>query len=273
MKSTKCAACGFVGRADAPNCKACGASLSQQSHSLPLAAPVSNAHYNQWDEPESPKTGLAIFALVLGIINFFTLGLLAVGAIAGSIVGWVAMKRAKREPWRYGGHGISLAGFILSIVSLVSFVPFGVIAAIAIPNLLAARRAANEGSAIHSLRQISSAEAMYQSNFGKYGTLSELAAQNLIDAKLATGTKNGYNFAIELTSNEDNTEGFGVTGVPVTYHSTGNRSFYTDETQILRVADNSGAPASKSDQPLYQESEYPPLAPQRRADYRPRTVY
>jgi type IV pilus assembly protein PilA len=273
MKSTKCVECGFVSWADGPNCKACGASLTQDSHNLPLASPVSNAHYNQWDESASPKNGLSIFALVLGIINFSTLGIIGIGAIIGSIVGWVAMKRAKREPWLYGGHGMALAGFILSIVSFFSLVPIGVIAAIAIPNLLAARRAANEGSAIFSLRQISSAEATYQNNFGKYATLNELAAQNLIDTKLATGTKNGYQFAIELTTNEDNLEGFAVTGVPLTYHSTGNRSFYVDETQIVRAADNYGGPATKVDQPLNQEMEYPSLVPQRRADYRPRTVY
>ena len=199
MKSTKCVKCGFVSWADGPNCKACGAELSQHSHSLPLSTPVSSVSYDQWDEPESPKKGLAIFALILGILSFFTLGLLGVGAITGSIVGWVAMKRAKREPWRYGGHGMAIAGFVLSIVTLVSVVPIGIIAAIAIPNLLASRRAANEGAAIYSLRQISAAEATYQSNFGKFATLDELAAQNLIDPKLATGTKSGYNFAVELT--------------------------------------------------------------------------
>jgi type IV pilus assembly protein PilA len=273
MKSSKCVECGFVGWADLPNCKACGALMNQHSHSLPLAAPVSNANYDQWDEPASPKTGLAVVALVLGIINFFTLGILGVGAVVGSIVGWVAMKRAKREPWLYGGHGMAIAGFVMSIVTLVSMVPIGIIAAIAIPNLLASRRAANEGSAIYSLRQISSAQAMYQGNFGKFGTLSDLAAQNLIDSKLATGTKNGYNFAIELTTSEDNVEGYAVTGVPVTYRSTGNRSFFVDETQVLRVADNSGGPATKFDNPLYQDSDFPSTARPRRAEYAPRTVY
>jgi type II secretory pathway pseudopilin PulG len=267
MKSTKCVECGFVGWADAPNCKSCGASLSQQSHNLPLATPI-----NQWDEPDNPSKGLAIFALVLGIINFLTIGLLGIGTILGAIVGWVAMKRAKRDPMRYGGQGMAIAGFVLSIVGLVSFAFVGIIAAIAVPNLLAARRAANEGMAIRSLRQISSAEAMYQSNFGKYATLEELAEQNLIDAALATGTKSGYRFAIELTA-EQSVEGYAVTGVPVTYHSTGNRSFYIDESQVVRGGDISGGPASKFDPPLYQESEYPSLAPQRRADYRPQTVY
>ena len=273
MKSSKCVECGFVGWADAPNCKACGAPMTQHSHSLPLATPVASANYDQWNEPEKPKTGLAVFALVLGIINFFTLGIVGIGAIIGSIVGWVAMKRAKREPWLYGGHGMAIAGFVMSIVSLVSFVPMGIIAAIAIPNLMASYRAANEGSAIFSLRQISSAQAMYQGNFGKFGTLSDLAAQNLIDSKLATGTKNGYRFAIELTTNEENVEGFAVTGVPVTYRSTGNRSFYVDETQVVRVADNSGGPATKFDNPLHQESDYPSTARPRRADYSRQPVY
>ena len=268
MKSTKCVECGFVGWADNPNCKACGAPLTQHSYSLPLATPVNNVNYNQWNEPASPKSGLSIFALVLGIINFCTLGLLGLGAIVGSIVGWVAMNRAKREPWLYGGHGLAIAGFVMSIVSLVSIVPIAIIAAIAIPNLLASRRAANEGSAIYSLRQISAAESTYQANFGKYATLKELAARNLIDSKLATGTKNGYNFAVELTTDEENLGGFAVTGVPITYRSTGNRSFYVDETQVIRAADNSGGPPTKYDQPLNAESDY-----RRRVDYRPQTVY
>lgn len=268
MKSTKCAECGFVGWADVPNCKACGAPMSQHSYNLPLATPVFNASYDQRNEPGGPKTGLSIFALVLGIINFCTLGLLGVGAIAGSIVGWVAMNRAKREPWLYGGHGMAIAGFVLSIVTFVSVVPIAIIAAIAIPNLLASRRAANEGSAIYSLRQISAAQATYQANFGKYATLDELAAQNLIDQRLATGTKSGYNFAVELTTDEENLDGFVVTGVPVTYRSSGTRSFYVDETQVIRAADNSGGPPTKFDQPLNAESDY-----RRRVDYRPQSVY
>lgn len=273
MKSTKCVECGFVGWADLPNCKACGAPLVQHSHNLPLATHVHSSNYNQWDEPESPRKGLAIFALILGIVNFFTLGILGLGAIVGTIVGWVAMKRAKNDPSRYGGHGQAIAGFVLSIVTFASLVPIAIVAAIAVPNLLAARRAANEGSAIYSLRQISAAQAVYQSNFGKYGTLHELAAQNLIDPKLATGTKSGYHFAIELTTDEDNAEGFVVTGIPVTYRSTGRRSFYVDETQIIRAADRSGGLASEVDEPLNQGPEYRGAEPPRRADYRPQTVY
>jgi type II secretory pathway pseudopilin PulG len=231
--------------------------------------PVSGASYNQWSQPQSPTQGLAIVSLVLGIFGFFTLGGLIVGAITGSIIGWIAMMRAKHEPWRYGGKGIAIAGFVLNIAMLV-WVPL--VAAIAVPNLMASRRAANEASAIHTLRQLSDAQSEYQSNFGKYGTLDELVAQDLIDQKLATGRKNGYKFRIEITTDENNLQGFVVTAVPLTSTS-GTRSFYVDETLVVRAADKSGEPASKLDPPLGAEREYPSTRSDRRADYRPQTVY
>ena len=255
MKSTKCVACGFVGWSDVENCKACGAPLNQRS---PLPTPVHSTHYDQWDQPEGQEKGLAIFALILGIVSFFTFGMLLVGAIVGIIVSSKAMGRVRREPWRYGGRGIAIAGLVLNIVSLSSVIPIALIAAIAIPNLLAARRAANEGSAIYSLRTIYSAEATYYSSFDKFGTLEELAAQNLIDRKLASGTKNGYNFTVELTNDE--VEGFTVVGVPETYGNTGIRSFFVDESAVIRVADIHGGLPTKLDAPLEMDSEYPPRA-------------
>ena len=87
MKSKKCVSCGFVGWSDVEICKACGASL--------------NTYHDHGDQPEGQEKGLAIFGLVLGIIGFFTLGIVFVGAIAGTIVSAKAMGRVKREPWRY----------------------------------------------------------------------------------------------------------------------------------------------------------------------------
>ena len=268
MKSTKCSACGFVGWSDVENCKACGAPLGQRSHDLPPVAPRYNSSYADWDEPETPKKGMAITGLVLGIVSFLSFGLLGIGAIAGIILSCVAMSRAKRNPRKFGGHGMAIAGLVLSIVALISAVPVALIA-ITIPNLLAARRAANEASAIHSLRQIASAETEYYLNVHKYATFEELVSENLIDRQLASGTRNGYNFTLEMT-NDETTPGFVVTGVPMTYDSTGTRSFYVDESEIVRAADKRGAPASKMDQPLgdgfYNSGE-------RQADYRAQPVY
>lgn len=271
MKSTKCVECGFVGWSDVENCKACGAPLGQRSHNLPLPAPVHDADYDQWDETESPKKGMAIAALVLGILSFLTFGLLGVGAIVGIILSCVAMSRVNREPWKFGGHGMAIAGLVLSIVSLFSVVPMAIIASIAIPNLLASRRAANEGSAISSMRTIASAETVYYSNFHKYGTLNELVAQNLIDARLASGSKHGYNFTLELTSGEMDAEGFVVVGVPMTYGSTGRRSFYVDESAVIRFADNNGMAPSKMD-PILGESDFYNRG-NRTVDYRGQPVY
>jgi hypothetical protein len=190
-------ACGYVGWSDAENCKSCGKPLVQHSSAFSPATPDYSENYDEWHESgEGEKKGLAIASLVLGILSFLTLGMLGVGAVAGIIVAVIAMKRVKENPWTYGGRGLAIAGLVLSGTSLLTAVPVGIIAAIAIPNLMASRMAANEFYAIHSLRNISSAEATFQSTVGHYGTLDELAAKNLVDPFLASGTKNG---SVELS--------------------------------------------------------------------------
>jgi len=245
----------------------CGTPVSQKIHE-----PLQRDHYMV---ERDLKKGLAVFSLVLGVINLFTIGLLGVGAILGIILALVAMNRVKRDPYIYGGKGLATAGLITSILSLVIMVPIGVIAAIAIPNLLASRRAANEGATISTLRKIHSAEATYQATVGagEFGTLEQLAAENLIAPEVATGTRYGYQFKVELTTDTDNLVGFEVTSVPLNYPNSGRRSFYVSENGVIRAADNHGSPATKDDPPLNFDREDEFERGTRRTGYQPQPAY
>src|SRR5437762_6736614 len=145
-----------------------------------------------------PRLGFAIASLVLGILSLPTFGLLVVGAMLTIVLGVVAVVKASREPERFGGRRMAIAGIVLGAASLV-LIPFlGIGAAIALPSVVRVRRArANEKAAIADVRQLMAAEARYRhANSGRYNVVECLTATQtcipgrtsaaLIDSRLAS---------------------------------------------------------------------------------------
>jgi prepilin-type N-terminal cleavage/methylation domain-containing protein len=161
-------------------------------------------------------------------------------------------------------NGFSLVELLIVVAIIL------IIAAIAVPSFIHSRMAANEASAVGSMRNINTAEVTYSSTYptlgfapdlntlgpgGTAGATATSANAQMLDSVLgcaagvgtASCLKSGYNFNI--------TAGVGVPlgsysvgANPVTLGQTGQRYFYTDGSGLIRY--NTTAIATLVDQPI-----------------------
>jgi len=194
-------------------------------------------------------SGKAIASLLTGIFGLLIFPV----AIAAIILGHMSRSEIRKSNGRLKGDGMATAGVVMGYGAF-AIIPFIlIIAAIAIPNLLRARMAANEASAVGSVRVLNVAEISYLSTYraGYTCNLSSLGGKGesspssdraqLVDDLLASGQKSGYRFELRNCVNSE-TDGhkYQVVAYPLVGNQTGVRAFCSDETAVIRL-DASGS--------------------------------
>ena len=235
-----CPKCGQPNPDTTQFCSSCGQALGAQSLAPQAVTPGTVA-----PPPLTPPetSGKAIASLVCGLLGF-----IFPAAVVAIILGHISRSEIRKSAGRLTGSGLALTGLIFGYLG-VSFIPFLIIAAIAIPNLLRARIAANEASAASMVRTINVAEVTYASNHPDMGYACSFQDLRSISDSIATlegGERHGYVFQIENCTQKAYT----VTAVPRAVQ-TGARAFCSTEDAVIRTnASGSGQECLEHGEPL-----------------------
>jgi prepilin-type N-terminal cleavage/methylation domain-containing protein len=152
------------------------------------------------------------------------------------------MHRVRRKA---ADRGFSLIELLIVVAIIL------IISAIAIPNLMKAKMAANESAAVSSIHAINTSEIAYSSAFPSVGFSVALAdlgptGGGYIDDALATGTKSGYVFTYLQDTSTTPSLGYTLNVDPVNPGITGQRHFYSDQNNVTRYDSSAPATAASS---------------------------
>jgi len=270
-----CSKCGASNPDDGRFCASCGTPLQSQAAAPSQTPPIPGLAPPYAGPPETSSK--AIGSLICGICFF-----IFPAAVAAIILGHLSVSEIDKSAGRIKGRGMAIAGLVLGYGGVL-FIPFMlIIAAIAIPNLLRAKLAANDAAAANSVRAIYAAATDYRVTYSNgfppsllamdgvnFGAASCDHAQ-LIDSVLATGQKSGYIFTYTPVPDLEvqdrtvsaqaaangctvaGTAGFAINADPVTRGTTGMRSYFVDQTGVIHTERNGPATA---DSPTLEGSE------------------
>jgi type IV pilus assembly protein PilA len=211
----------------------------------PAAAGIPGSTYSPVGLVET--SGKAIASLLMAILIFIPFS-----AVAAIVLGHLSLSEIRKSAGRLKGEGLARAGLILGYAEIALIPLVLIIAAIAIPNFLRARMAANEATSVAALRSYSSAIMSYAERCPDKGypasTINlgpgsgDCGRANLLDRQLGSlrPMKSGYYFEYQPGPPDEtgHVTSYTILADPVGQGTTGNRHFFVDESLVIRAQAN-----------------------------------